>query len=169
MALSRRQFQQLVEDHGPALYRLAYRLVGDVHEAEDVVQETFRAVWRCRARFDASRSQRAWLVAILRRRVADHWRARARRDWVTGIELPEEPVWSPEPGSQQFGDEIQHALEQLPEQLRETLLLVVVGELTHQQAAQVLGVPLGTVLSRVARARTRLRKLLQDKRDSLIS
>ena len=52
---------------------------------------------------------------------------------------------------------MQAALNQLPEQLRETLLLVVVGELTHQEVADLLDVPLGTVLSRVSRARTRLR------------
>ena len=55
---------------------------------------------------------------------------------------------------------MQQALEQLPEDLRETLLLVVVAELTHQEAADMLQVPLGTVLSRVSRARKRLREYL---------
>jgi len=55
---------------------------------------------------------------------------------------------------------MQSALGQLPEQLRETLLLVVVGELTHQEVADLLDLPLGTVLSRVSRARTRLRDYL---------
>jgi RNA polymerase sigma-70 factor, ECF subfamily len=55
---------------------------------------------------------------------------------------------------------MQAALAQLPVELRETLLLVVVGELTHQEAADLLGVPLGTVLSRVSRARRRLRECL---------
>jgi len=55
---------------------------------------------------------------------------------------------------------MQRALGGLPEQLRETLLLVVVGELTHQETADLLDVPLGTVLSRVARARSRLREYL---------
>ena len=55
---------------------------------------------------------------------------------------------------------MQRALARLPEELRETLLLVVVGELTHQEAADLQGVPLGTVLSRVSRARGRLREYL---------
>jgi RNA polymerase sigma-70 factor (ECF subfamily) len=55
---------------------------------------------------------------------------------------------------------MQNALGRLPEDLRETLLLVVVAELTHQEAADLLGVPLGTVLSRVSRARKRLREYL---------
>jgi len=66
----------------------------------------------------------------------------------------------PQPGQQEFTDQVQQALDRLPAELRETLLLVVVGELTHQEAADLLGVPLGTVLSRVSRARKRLREYL---------
>jgi RNA polymerase sigma-70 factor (ECF subfamily) len=58
----------------------------------------------------------------------------------------------------EFTDEMQAALNRLPTELRESLLLVIVGELTHQEAADQLGVPLGTVLSRVSRARERLRE-----------
>ena len=65
-----------------------------------------------------------------------------------------------DPAASEFDDRVQGALEQLPDQLRETLLLVVVGELTHQEVADLLAIPIGTVLSRVSRARTRLRKLL---------
>jgi RNA polymerase sigma-70 factor (ECF subfamily) len=63
-----------------------------------------------------------------------------------------------DPTTNDFTDEMQQALSQLPPELRESLLLVVVGELTHQETANALGVPLGTVLSRVSRARQRLRK-----------
>jgi len=59
-----------------------------------------------------------------------------------------------------FSDEVQAALDQLPDDLRETLLLVVVGELTHQEAADLLDIPLGTVLSRVSRSRQKLRKFM---------
>ncbi len=69
-------------------------------------------------------------------------------------------VTGDDPIGQTFTDEMQHALNQLPRDLRETLLLVVVTELTHQEAADLLGVPLGTVLSRVSRARSRLREVL---------
>jgi RNA polymerase sigma-70 factor (ECF subfamily) len=71
------------------------------------------------------------------------------------IEVPGE-----DPLANQFTDEMQAALDQLPQRLRETLLLVVVGELTHQEVADMLEVPLGTVLSRVSRARQRMRKFL---------
>jgi RNA polymerase sigma-70 factor (ECF subfamily) len=65
-----------------------------------------------------------------------------------------------DPLADQYTDEMQRALNQLTPELRECLLLVVVAELTHQEAADVLSVPLGTVLSRVSRARERLRKAL---------
>ncbi len=65
-----------------------------------------------------------------------------------------------DPLANEYTDEMQRALGQLPTELRETLLLVVVGELTHQEVADLLTLPLGTVLSRVSRARTRLRKYL---------
>jgi RNA polymerase sigma-70 factor (ECF subfamily) len=158
--LSQADFDRLVQDHAPALYRTAYRLIGDRHEAEDLVQDTFRSAWKSRASYQPGRSERAWLVAILRRRVVDRWR---RRDWpmVVGVVTPEEGVAAVDPIAQQYTDEMQRALDQLSPELRESLLLVVVGELTHQEAGDLLGVPLGTVLSRVSRARTQLREHLR--------
>jgi len=76
----------------------------------------------------------------------------------------EVPVTAADPTNNEFTDEMQQALSQLPQELRESLLLVVVGELTHQETANTLGVPLGTVLSRVSRARHRLRKHLLEER-----
>ena len=72
----------------------------------------------------------------------------------------EVPITAADPTANEFTDEMQQALSQLPSELRESLLLVVVGELTHQETANALGVPLGTVLSRVSRVRQRLRKHL---------
>ena len=64
MALSRSDFVGLIDEHAPALYRIAYRLMGDSHDAEDVVQETLRSAWTSRAHFECGRGQRAWLAAI---------------------------------------------------------------------------------------------------------
>ena len=150
----------MVTDHGPALYRMAFRLVGNRHEAEDVVQETFRSVWSSRRRYEPGRGERAWLVAILRRRAIDRWRKRSSGGVLLfddGLEVASE---ARDPFDWGFTDEMQRALDQLPGDLRETLLLVVVAELTHQEAADELGIPLGTVLSRVSRARQRLREHL---------
>lgn len=72
-------------------------------------------------------------------------------------EIGQEPN---DPFREEYTDQMQRALDRLPHELRESLLLVVVGELTHQQAADLLGVPLGTILSRVSRGRKRLRQYL---------
>lgn len=177
MALSQADFHVLIEEHAPALYRLAYRLVGDGHEAEDIVQETLRSAWTSRERFDSeyqsvslnrvdsrtnssgsARGSRAWLASILRRRVVDRWRKVARVPHPMGDHTPEVIAPAVDPLAEEFTDEMQYALNQLTCELRESLLLVIVGGLTHQETADTLGVPLGTVLSRVSRARRRLRQ-----------
>ena len=158
MALSQAEFNRLVADHAPSLYRVAYRMVGDRHEAEDIVQDTFRSAWRSRSRFQAGRGERAWLSSILRRRVVDRWRRRSFPTVVGGELHVDVVVEAADPLVDDYTDEMQRSLDRLPAELRESLLLVVVGELTHQEAANLLGIPLGTVLSRVSRARARLRE-----------
>lgn len=160
MALSQADFQRWVVDHGPALYRIAYRMVGDRHEAEDVVQDAFRSAWKSRGSFEAGRGERAWLVAILRRRIVDYWRRSSSLRVVAADNSFDVGVTADDPLANDYSDEMQHALARLPHELKETLLLVVVAELTHQEAANLLQIPLGTVLSRVSRARGRLRDVL---------
>jgi RNA polymerase sigma-70 factor (ECF subfamily) len=161
VALSRGEFADLIHDHAAALYRIAYRMVGECHDAEDVVQETLRSAWTCRKRFEHGRGERAWLATILRRRVIDRWRRVGRRLILATDGTLDVPVEAVDPTAGDFTDEMQQALAALPVELRESLLLVVVGDLTHQETADALGVPLGTVLSRVSRARQRLRRQLR--------
>ena len=158
MALTQTEFNRLVDEYGPTLYRIAYRMVGDSHAAEDIVQETFRSAWRARQRYEPGRGARAWLATILRRRVVDLWRRKKPVETVGGHAVYHITVNDPEPLADELSSQLQEGLEKLPKPLRETLLLVVVGELTHQEVADILGVPIGTVLSRVSRARTRLRQ-----------
>jgi RNA polymerase sigma-70 factor (ECF subfamily) len=160
LALSQDEFHRLVDQHGAVLYRIAYRMVGDPHEAEDLVQEAFRSAWKSRNRYEAGRGDRAWLAAILRRRIVDHWRKRPPPRTTGDAATLEIEIAGYDPIEAGFTDEMQAALASLPDPLRESLLLVVVGELTHQETADLLEVPLGTVLSRVARARKRLREQL---------
>jgi len=160
LALSLAEFNRMVTDHGATMYRVAFRLTGDRQIAEDMVQEAFRSAWGSRRLFEPGRGERAWLVSILRRRVADYWRRPKPPTVLVGdkeIEVSSPPE---DPFSDELSDDLQKALLQLPEHLRETLMWVVVGELTHQETADLLGIPLGTVLSRVSRARKRLREFL---------
>jgi len=146
VALTQATFDSLVADHGPALYRMAYRMVGDRHEAEDIVQETYRSAWTSRRGYESGHSQRAWLASILRRRVVDRWRRRTLPGPTGGDFTMDVEVNGVDPLANEYTDEMQHALNRLPLELRESLLLVVVAELTHQEVANLLGVPLGTVL-----------------------
>ena len=155
------RFDQWTSDHMVVLYKVAYRLLGDAHDAEDVLQETFRSAWTSRHLYEPSRSERAWLLGILKRRAADHWRRHGRSPAALGDEsarLVAPP--GPEPLADELSARMQRALATLSVELRETLLLVVVGELTHQEAADLQGIPLGTVLSRVSRARAQVRERL---------
>ena len=160
-SVSSDQFDRWVSDHVAVLYRVAFRLLGDCHTAEDVVQDAFRSAWTSRHLFDPARSERAWLLAILRRRAADHWRQPRRPEASGSGVLPHPPAQTArDPFEDELSATLQRALDRLPVELRETLLLVVVGGLTHQEAADVQDIPLGTVLSRVSRARCRLRDYL---------
>lgn len=162
LALTQTEFNRLVDEYGPTMYRIAYRMVGDGHVAEDIVQETFRSAWNGRQHYEPGRGDRAWLATILRRRVVDHWRRKKPIDTIGGDSVYEIAIEDPPPMADELSGHLQEGLDKLPTPLRETLLLVVVGELTHQEVADMLGIPLGTVLSRVSRARTRLRQHMID-------
>jgi len=160
VALSRSEFAVLIHEHAPALYRIAYRLVGNIHDAENLVQETLRSAWTSRLSFERGRAERAWLALMLWRRVIDRWRRASHRMLLFGKGSLEVAVTEADPTTNDFTDKMQQALSQLPAELRESLLLVVVGELTHQETADALRVSLDAVVSRVSRAWHRLRKHL---------
>ncbi|REJ68422.1 MAG: RNA polymerase sigma factor [Planctomycetota bacterium] len=160
MALSQAHFQRLVTEHGPTLYRMAYRMVGHAQEAEDIVQDTYRSAWKSRQSFRTGYSERAWLITILRRRAVDRWRHKPQPQPLSDPEGLDVAAPYEDPFADQYTDEMQAALARLSPELRECLLMVVVGELTHQETADTLSIPIGTVLSRVSRARKQLRKAL---------
>ena len=110
---------------------------------------------------EVDRGERAWLAAILRRRVVRPLAtSRAAADAADGCDDRASAGSASIRWQTIIRTKCKAALDGLAPELKETLLLVVVGELTHQEAAEVLNVPLGTVLSRVSRARSKLRDLL---------
>jgi RNA polymerase sigma factor (sigma-70 family) len=144
----------------PALRRYAYALTGDHALADDLVQDTLeRALsrWLLRRR---DGDLRAWLFAIERNVFLGQLRQAKRRGPHVNIDdAPALPVRAHQETEIEARD-MMAALSQLPEEQRSLLLLVGVEDLTYQQSADILGIPLGTVMSRLSRARARLRDLV---------
>jgi len=156
-------YERWVRDHAAELYRFAYRMCGDREVAEDLVQETFYEAWKNVRRLRRPDRARAWLYQILRHRYsrwkrAEHERAPIQIDSTTmSTILQQQDV-----DHHARHDELQHALNQLNDRLKTPLLMVYMQEMTCEQTAEHLDLPLGTVLSRIHRAKRRLRQAFHE-------
>jgi RNA polymerase sigma-70 factor (ECF subfamily) len=148
-------FGELYERHGLVVRRYVRRRVGDA-VGDDLASEVFIRAFRARGRYRPERDAALpWLLGIANHVIADHRRLERRRL----AALARLAGQGPDLVEHQDGDlapELVAALRQLPAVERDTLLLVVWGELTQEEAAAALGLPVGTVSSRVTRARKRL-------------
>ena len=148
------------------LYNFAHWLTQDRVEAEDLVQETYVKALRGFASFQAGTNFRAWMFRILRNSFLTT-RAGLKTTVAYDEEEHEAGASGPTPESillEQVNREIlRQALEELPVPFREILLLCEVEEMSYQEIAETLGIPPGTVMSRLSRARKSLRGLLQQK------
>lgn len=154
---------ELVQPLVPALRRYARALLRDRDDADDLVQDVLeRAVARWHLRQGAS--PRPWLFAILHNLAIDRLRQRGRRGVPLQLDaVPEERLAAP--ASQEASVEqadILTLISRLPEEYRSVLLLVGVEELSYAEAATVLGVAQGTIMSRLSRARERLRRMAEE-------
>ncbi len=164
----RAAFRTLIERHQPELLRFLIRLVGDQAGAEDVFQEAFLQVHLAADTFDTSRRFRPWLFTIAANKARDYLRRKGRRRTLelsapvdrdrgdggeagSFVDLMEVRV--PAPGDALDKDEtnrlVQRALDELPLMLREILLLAYFQRISYAQIADELGIPLGTVKSRL--------------------
>jgi RNA polymerase sigma-70 factor (ECF subfamily) len=161
-----RRFQQLALPHLDAAYNLARWLCGNANDADDVVQEAFMRAFRF---FDTFRgdSARPWLLAIVRRTWYTEWRRRASAHEVAGFDDTQEEAaidgWSPasvDPQALLIREEdsrlVHAALERLPVEYREVLILRELEELSYREIASIADLPVGTVMSRLARGRRKL-------------
>jgi RNA polymerase sigma-70 factor (ECF subfamily) len=151
-------FESEAVPHLNDLFRAAVRLLLDQTRASDVVQETYLVAWQTFDRYQRGTNCRAWLFGILFN-VIRHEQRRWLK-WITGANenFAETQLVAPQPVPDNLTDrEILAALDRLPVQFRAVLLLVDVEEFSYREASDILGVPLGTVMSRLSRARKVLR------------
>lgn len=159
---------RLLEAQIPALRRYAHALVRDHDAADDLVQDCLeRALsrWVLR-RTDAD--LRPWLFAILRNLHVDGHRGRTRRGPHVAWDDDHAQSIAPDQEAGLGLRDTLAALDQLPEDQKSLLLLVGVEDLSYEEAARVLGIPLGTVMSRLSRGRQKFRALLETGRATLL-
>jgi RNA polymerase sigma factor (sigma-70 family) len=156
------RFGELYRRHGRAVGRYVARRLG-AGEVEDVNAEVFARAYRVRASYTPELDTALpWLLGIANHVIGDHRRAEARR--LAVIERASAlPDLVPAPEIRSVAPDVVRELRRLPAADRDTLLLVVWGELSYDEAAAGLGVPVGTVRSRIARARERLTRALPDR------
>lgn len=156
---ARSTFEREVLPHLDRLFRMAMWLERNRADAEDAVQETMVQALRSFHRYEPGTNCRAWLLTILHRVISNRRRARGRSILVNDPDdLIAQTVAFVPPVPQELTDElVLSSLRQLPPVFQEIILLCDVEDLSYKEAAEVLGIPTGTVMSRLHRGRARLR------------
>ncbi len=156
-----RQFKNDLIEFIPPLRAFAISLTGKVDRADDLVQETLLKAWANRQSFEPGTKLKAWLFTILRNEFYTVFRKRKREvEDADGVIAANVGV-QPEQDSHMDLTDMQQALSRLPVDQREALLLVSASDMSYEEAAVICGVAVGTIKSRVNRARGRLAELLQ--------
>jgi RNA polymerase sigma factor (sigma-70 family) len=162
-------WDEVVREHADRVYRLAYRLTGNPHDAEDLTQETFIRVFRSLATYKPGTFE-GWLHRITTNLFLDMARRRTRlrmeglpedTDRLAGDDPSPEQVWS----ETHLDPDLQAALDELPPEFRAAVVLCDVEGLSYEEIGATLGVKLGTVRSRIHRGRQALRSSLERRRE----
>ncbi|MDX6547126.1 MAG: hypothetical protein QOG33_676 [Gaiellales bacterium] len=170
-ALERVRFEEEALSHADQLYRVALRLSGSQQAAEELVQEAYLRAFRGWRGYRAGTNLAAWLATILRNAFLDEARKQSRRPTQESIDdtseyylynhltetaaEPQEAVLN-----RLSGGAIVDSLSEIPPNFREVVVLVDIGDFSYQDAADILGVPIGTVMSRLHRGRRALKQAL---------
>jgi RNA polymerase sigma-70 factor (ECF subfamily) len=161
-------FTQQALQHLDALYNFAVYLTRNPPEADDLVQETYLRALRFSHRFEPGTHLRAWLFQILRNTFLTFYRLREREVPIADDGVPDwdVPMFhdAPEDSSSamEAHTDLERAMSRLPQDFRTVLLLAEVEGMPLEDVARVMGCPVGTVKSRIFRAKERLRALLSD-------
>jgi RNA polymerase sigma-70 factor (ECF subfamily) len=176
-ARARVRFEEEALELSDQVYRVARRLVGSREEAEDLVQQTYERAFRSWRQFTPGTNLRAWLLRILTNLNIDRGRRQQRSPQTTSLdtEAGDYFLYNKLEGQSADGtvdeervlerlsqDSIVDALAEVPHDFRDVLVLVDIGEFSYADAAQILDIPIGTVMSRLHRGRRILKKNLAD-------
>ncbi|MDQ3889333.1 MAG: sigma-70 family RNA polymerase sigma factor [Actinomycetota bacterium] len=172
-ARDRVRFEEEVLELADQVYRVARRLVSTREEAEDLVQETYVRAFRSWRSYTPGTNLRAWLFRILTNLNIDRGRREQRTPDVQPIEEGDYYLYNKLEENGIAGDEeraverlsqdsIVHALSAVPHNFRDVLVLVDLGDFSYQDAAQILDIPIGTVMSRLHRGRRILKRALAE-------
>jgi RNA polymerase sigma-70 factor (ECF subfamily) len=167
-------FDILVSRYKDPLTNYIFRFLGDMKECEDLLQETFLRVYRNRHSYRRIAKYSTWLYTIAGNLARSEYRKRKRRrlyslqsvnrdDEEYEVEIPDEQFLPDKHTESMIQDHhIQEALKQIPEEFREVVVLRDVQSLAYEEIAEITGLPMGTVKSRINRGRTKLQGLLKD-------
>jgi RNA polymerase sigma-70 factor, ECF subfamily len=177
-ARDRVRFEEEALELSDQVYRVARRLVGSREEAEDLVQQTYERAFRSWRQYTPGTNLRAWLLRILTNLNIDRGRRQQRAPQVTSLDneaadyflynklestVPDENPDEERVLERLSQDSIVDALADVPHDFRDVIVLVDIGEFSYADAAQILDIPIGTVMSRLHRGRRILKKNLADK------
>jgi RNA polymerase sigma-70 factor (ECF subfamily) len=177
-ARDRVRFEEEALELSDQVYRVARRLAGSREEAEDLVQQAYERAFRSWRQYTPGTNLRAWLLRILTNLNIDQGRRRQRTPQTTSIDneagdyflynklesqLPDENPDEERVLERLSQDSIVDALADVPHDFRDVIVLVDIGEFSYADAAQILDIPIGTVMSRLHRGRRILKKNLADK------
>ena len=176
-ARDRVRFEEEALELSDQVYRVARRFVGSREEAEDLVQQTYERAFRSWRQFTPGTNLRAWLLRILTNLNIDRGRRQQRAPQTTSIDseagdyflydklasqMPDENPDEERVLERLSQDSIVDALADVPHDFRDVIVLVDIGEFSYADAAQILDIPMGTVMSRLHRGRRILKKNLAD-------
>ena len=146
-------------EHVPRLRRYARALLGDRDAADDLVQDTLERAWNKFYLWRPGSDLRAWLFTIMHNVFVNQVRSKRSEIEKTMEELPVVAVRATQSDSLEIAD-VERSLRALPDEQRAVLLLVAIEEMTYGEASRALAIPIGTVMSRLSRARERMRRLI---------
>ena len=158
------EFETIAMPHMNDLYRAARRTLGSQTEAEDVVQETYLQAWKSFRRFEPGTNIRAWMFRIMFHVIQHHRRKAYRLVTLKEEEefLFEQLTYEPPVPEELCDEDVLAALDRVPEHFRSVILLADVHEFSYKEIQEMLGIPIGTVMSRLSRGRQLLRAYLAD-------